>query len=198
MIAGYVTVVVPLLVMPEKKEIAPGPLEHVRSFVNTFELEGHEELASGAALARWLLDHELGGVRLRASSEDLQRARELREAMRAILLAHGEASPSPPGAWEMLDRTARRARLELRFAPDGAATLEPQAAGVDGALGRLLAIVHGAIDQGTWPRLKACRQHTCQWAFYDHSKNKSGTWCRMEVCGNRVKARAYRSRQRQA
>ncbi|HEV2869799.1 MAG TPA: CGNR zinc finger domain-containing protein, partial [Actinomycetota bacterium] len=30
--------------------------------------------------------------------------------------------------------------------------------------------------------------------FYDHSTNRSGTWCTMSVCGNRRKARAYRRR----
>ena len=49
------------------------------------------------------------------------------------------------------------------------------------------------MADGTWRRLKACREDTCQWAFYDRSKNRSGTWCSMAVCGNRAKARAYRS-----
>jgi len=35
----------------------------------------------------------------------------------------------------------------------------------------------------------------CRWAFYDSSKNRGGTWCRMEECGNRVKNRRYRDRQ---
>jgi predicted RNA-binding Zn ribbon-like protein len=58
----------------------------------------------------------------------------------------------------------------------------------------LLAIVHEAIGKGHWERLKACREHTCEWAFYDHTKNRSGAWCNMQVCGNRAKARAYRER----
>jgi predicted RNA-binding Zn ribbon-like protein len=48
----------------------------------------------------------------------------------------------------------------------------------------------------TWDRLKACRLDDCQWVFYDHSKNRSRTWCSMRVCGNRAKARAYRERRR--
>jgi predicted RNA-binding Zn ribbon-like protein len=55
-------------------------------------------------------------------------------------------------------------------------------------------IVHGAIADGTWQRLKACRDHSCEWAFYDHTKNRSGAWCTMEECGNRAKARSYRER----
>ena len=71
----------------------------------------------------------------------------------------------------------------------------PSAAGVDGSIGRLLAIVHRAVaDPESWRRLKACRLHECEWAFYDHTKNRSGTWCNMAVCGNRAKARAYRER----
>ena len=45
------------------------------------------------------------------------------------------------------------------------------------------------MRDGTFARLKACREHTCEWAFYDHSRNRSATWCSMEVCGNRAKAR---------
>jgi predicted RNA-binding Zn ribbon-like protein len=94
----------------------------------------------------------------------------------------------------VLDRAATRAELRLRFRSDGTPAIEPGAAGVDGALGRLLAIVHDAVSQGHWTRLKACREHTCEWAFYDHTKNRSGAWCSMQSCGNRAKARAYRER----
>ncbi len=180
-------------------QMAPGRLEHVREFVNTVDLEhGREELSSGVALARWLSERGLATGGIRAGREDLQRAVELREAMRSILSAHRDGSSPPRSALGTLDRAAQRAQLVLRFGPDGATTLHPQAGGVDAALGRLLAIVQEAISQGTWARLKACRQHTCQWAFYDHSKNRSGSWCKMEVCGNRVKARTYRNRQKQA
>ena len=60
----------------------------------------------------------------------------------------------------------------------------------------MLAIVFRAMEDGTWARLKACREDTCQWAFYDRSKNRSATWCSMAVCGNRAKARTYRQRHR--
>jgi predicted RNA-binding Zn ribbon-like protein len=45
---------------------------------------------------------------------------------------------------------------------------------------------------GTWERLKACRN--CYWSFYDYSPNRSATWCSMQICGNRQKTRAYRRR----
>jgi predicted RNA-binding Zn ribbon-like protein len=178
-----------------KRQQAPGELEHVRAFVNTVDIEeGREELSSTRDLADWLTARGLAQSNLRATRADLQRATELREALRALLLAHNDAASPPQQAVETLDAASCRARLRLRFDQRGVALLEPERSGVDGALGRLLAIVHDSIAQGTWERLKACREHTCEWAFYDHTKNRSGAWCTMDVCGNRAKARAYRER----
>ena len=54
---------------------------------------------------------------------------------------------------------------------------------------------NAAIAEGTWARLKACERDSCRWAFYDRSKNRSGHWCSMDVCGAREKnRRAYRRR----
>jgi predicted RNA-binding Zn ribbon-like protein len=58
----------------------------------------------------------------------------------------------------------------------------------------VLAAVHASMEEGIWGRLKSCANATCGWAFYDRSKNRSGRWCSMEVCGNRTKTRAYRRR----
>jgi predicted RNA-binding Zn ribbon-like protein len=51
------------------------------------------------------------------------------------------------------------------------------------------------MHEGTWARMKACHNDDCRWAFYDHSRNRSGRWCQMETCGTEVKMRAYRRRQ---
>jgi predicted RNA-binding Zn ribbon-like protein len=77
--------------------------------------------------------------------------------------------------------------LELDLAPArDAADLSAQ----------LVGIVHQAQLTGTWGRLKICENEECAWAFYDSSRNRSGSWCRMGACGNRIKNRAYRARQR--
>jgi predicted RNA-binding Zn ribbon-like protein len=51
------------------------------------------------------------------------------------------------------------------------------------------------MHDGTWSRMKACRNDTCHWAFYDASRNRSGKWCSMAICGNRAKVANYRERQ---
>jgi predicted RNA-binding Zn ribbon-like protein len=88
--------------------------------------------------------------------------------------------------------------VRVRFRPGEDPKLVTDAAGVDGAIARLMAIVAVAVEQGDWARLKACPAENCFWAFYDRSKNRSGRWCKMEVCGNVEKARAFRERHRSA
>jgi predicted RNA-binding Zn ribbon-like protein len=50
------------------------------------------------------------------------------------------------------------------------------------------------MADGSWRKLKACRSDTCRYAFIDNARNRSRQWCSMEVCGNREKARTFRSR----
>jgi predicted RNA-binding Zn ribbon-like protein len=204
----FVTIQVRLMVMSKQRQ-APGELERVRRFVNTRQVgRVTDRLSDPSALAAWLEQEGLAPAATRATRADLARAVALREALRAILLAHN-AGPGPgpgpgPGraaadaaladARRALDEAAARARLRVRFGDDGSALLAPEAGGVSGALGRLVATVHDSIAQGTWTRLKVCRDPECEWAFYDHTKNRSGAWCSMEGCGNRAKARAFRER----
>ena len=47
-------------------------------------------------------------------------------------------------------------------------------------------LVHHALT-----RLKKCGNHQCIQYYYDTSKNNTRRWCRMEVCGNREKAKRH-------
>jgi predicted RNA-binding Zn ribbon-like protein len=175
---------------------APGALALVQAFVNTYDSEpGTEDLGSPEQLRSWLVGHDLAHGNIIATDADLDRAKLLRESLRALLETNNGA-PGDAEAIETLNLAACDARLRVRFNDEGRAMLEPDAQGIDGALGRLLAIVYTSMAVGSWERLKACRCETCRWAFYDYSKNHSSTWCTMTTCGSREKARAYRKRRR--
>jgi predicted RNA-binding Zn ribbon-like protein len=181
---------------PGGREAAPEPLALVQAFANTVAEEGHfrwEAIGDPDSLRSWLSRMGLLAYGERVGKADVARAKEVRKALRSLLAANngGEADAA---AIRALNLTTERARLTVRFGADGRATLEPGAGGVDGALGRVLAAVHASMEEGTWGRLKSCANATCGWAFYDRSKNRSGRWCSMEVCGNRMKTRAYRRR----
>lgn len=177
---------------------APGALETVRAFVNTLDIEDAvDRLESPAALGAWLAERELLGTGARPTRRDLEEAVAVREALRALLVSNNGA-PLDPAAFPTLNAAAERSRLGAHFGPNDDASLTSRAGGVAGALGRILGIVHAAMADGTWKRLKACPDTTCQWAFYDHSRNSSGRWCSMAVCGNRNKGHAFRARRRAA
>jgi predicted RNA-binding Zn ribbon-like protein len=166
----------------------------VQAFVNTVDFEnGVEELTDPAAL-----ESVLSVLGLLEGSDplgpaDLERALRVREALRALLLGNNGVEVER-STLETLEEATRLGRLAVRFGADGRTALLPDAGGVDGALGRIVGVVHTAMADGTWPRLKACPRHICRWVFYDRSKNRSSRWCAMSVCGNRVKTTRYRRR----
>jgi predicted RNA-binding Zn ribbon-like protein len=180
---------------PGERAPAPGALRLVQRFVNTNDLEGGPELIPDApALRDWLTDNGLLPSTARVTSADHTRAIELREAIRELVSAHA-GLPHDPAASEVVDEAAHRARLRPTLA-DPVTRFEPEASGVEAALGRIVAAIHTAIAEGTWSRLKACERDVCRWAFYDRSKNGSGHWCSMAVCGSREKNRRAYARRR--
>lgn len=180
-----------------RKAGAPGGLEHIRAFVNTLNLElGTDALGSPEALTRWLEERRLLEPGSKPAGEsDLRRAHELRDALRSLLLANNGVATGEH-VYRVLSAAGARGKYLLAFAPDGGVSVEPSVKGVDGALARLVAVVHDAMREGTWERMKACRDASCEWVFYDNSKNRSAAWCSMEVCGNRNKVRLFRTRSR--
>ena len=178
-----------------RRNEAPGDLELVRRFVNTRDVEeGTDELDGPEPLLGWFVGMELLDEEASADDRDLKRALALREGIRSLLLANNGEELEPTRLRE-LNRAAGSMCLTVRFDEEGSPTFEPESSGVSAALGRILTAVVLAADEGIWGRLKVCPNDACQWAFYDRSKNRSGRWCTMEVCGNRMKARAFRQRQ---
>jgi predicted RNA-binding Zn ribbon-like protein len=151
---------------------APEPLRAVQQFINSADVEHDRDWLPG-----WLEQHALVG--------ELERARELREALRALALANNVV-PLDPGAVTVVNEAAARLSLEL----DDRGRIGVRAEGNE--LDRIVAIAFAAMLDGSWDRLKACRN--CRWSFYDYSPNRSATWCSMQLCGNRKKTRAYRRR----
>jgi predicted RNA-binding Zn ribbon-like protein len=178
------------------QKTAPQPLYLVQRFVNSIDLEsGEDELESPETLRGWFAERDLMDGTERVGPADLERAVDVREGLRALLLRNN-GLPLDEDRVARLDRAASGAGVRVRFHPDRDPKLVPDAKGVDGALARLLAIVAEATADGSWARLKACPREDCEWAFFDRSKNRSGRWCKMEACGNLAKARAFRERRR--
>jgi predicted RNA-binding Zn ribbon-like protein len=152
---------------------APPPLREVQLLINSVDLEHERDW-----LPDWLAER---GLPVR----EADRARALREALRRLVLANNGIALDDESV-AIVNKTARR--VSLRVDAHGALTVTTEG----DALDNVVAIALAAMLDGTWGRLKACRN--CRWSFYDYSPNRSATWCSMQLCGNRRKTRAYRAR----
>jgi predicted RNA-binding Zn ribbon-like protein len=177
---------------PGGRPPAPPSLRIVQQFVNTWNHEfpgSWDRLGTAESAAAWLADHALlpspGGL----DERDRMKLILLREGFRSLLLTRQGVLVGPE-ALRHLNELA--VPLEVLFDANGASYLRPTGGGVLGVIGRLISAAHEASIEGSWSRLKGCRH--CGWAFYDRSKNRSGSWCSMSVCGNRSKNRSYRQR----
>jgi predicted RNA-binding Zn ribbon-like protein len=175
---------------------APGSLDLIRLLLNTTDLEdGTDELDTAAGTRAWLVEHDLLRRNGNVDERGRQRIVELREGLRALAYTNNHG-PSAEDDLMRLNRRAAETSLTPVFAGGEDFGLMGSRRDVSGATASLLAIVCEAMRDGTWSRLKACRNSRCRWAFYDSSRNRTGNWCSMAICGNRAKTRAYRQRQR--
>jgi predicted RNA-binding Zn ribbon-like protein len=191
-------VLLPSWVDPDEDKPAPMPLLRVQSFINTRDVaEGTDRLAEPEHAGAWLAAAGLIGSESEVGPAELREACEAREGLRALVrVNHGGVLGSEDlGA---LRKVAAQRRPAVSVDASGAVELGVAEGGdlPDGLLGLLL-IVRDAQADGTWLRLKLCANPECEWAFFDRSRNRQGSWCTMAACGNRLKNRRFRARGRE-
>jgi predicted RNA-binding Zn ribbon-like protein len=177
---------------------APMPLLLVQSFVNTWDADHASDLLLDPAAARgWLAEAGRWSAERAPEPAELHLARGVREGIRAMLVANGGGPPLAPDDLQPLQAVAQASRPVLEVGPDGRVSLGAEPAyAIGSSLLQILLVIRDAQRDGTWPRLKACGNPDCQWAFYDRSHSRVGAWCDMATCGNRIKNRRLRERQR--
>lgn len=171
-------------------------LRRLQAFVNTADLEGGKDvLAVRTWAAAWLRDSGLADGAPRISESDHQRLLDVREALRRLAAANN-GEPLDSDEHRQVNELFASVQLVPSVGADARVLVAGRGGGVEVAFGRLLGTLARASADGSWARMKACRMHSCRWLFWDASRNRSGTWCTMAICGSRVKSRAYRSRAR--
>jgi predicted RNA-binding Zn ribbon-like protein len=188
----------PVWVSEEETKPAPMPLLVVQAFVNTWEGDSGIDLLSDPETARvWLGQAGLWEGEIPPRWDDLRFARQVREAIRALLEHNAGGPAADTASLRPLESLAGAGRARIDISPDGEIGLAADpAAGGRAQLFQLLLVIRDAQLDGTWPRLKACHNEACRWAFYDRSHTRQGRWCDMAVCGNRIKNRKLRQRRR--
>jgi predicted RNA-binding Zn ribbon-like protein len=181
---------------PGDRQPAPtGALHLLQDFVNTNDIEGERDaLGTPQRLQQWLAARGLADTDEPIGDGAWRRALEIREGLRALGRANN-GEPMDARQVQALNRAAAASPVLVSINRRDW-TLRPAQSGVDGFLGTILATLARSVADGSWSRVKACRSDECRWLFFDHSRNRSGTWCTMAICGSRMKSRAYRSRRR--
>jgi predicted RNA-binding Zn ribbon-like protein len=190
-------------------------LDFVNSLDDRFDPAGPKELLTDyGALLRLVgeaglldLTQQRGlatEVSTAAATRVLRSARELREAMAAVLYAEADQRTPAAADIERLERRLHEAerprRLQWVTADSGVhGSLQWQwrsdqvkAAGFPVWL--LAQAASRLMLSDDLERVRACEADSCRWLFLDTSKNHTRRWCNMKVCGNRAKARRFQER----
>lgn len=157
-----------------------------------------DDIATPEALADWLRSRDLLEDAAAVDADSFVRARAFRRVLRELASRNTHGATPDAGLRAEFASIAAQARVRFELGERGELRIEPDAGGVDGALGEILSRVFEAQASGAWRRLKSCPGAHCGWLFYDGSRNASSTWCSMSICGNRSKTAAYRKRRRAA
>jgi hypothetical protein len=174
---------------------APGGVALVQDFLNTRAIEDHPDLLADPKLAQsWVTTAVQAWSTSRGDEErpptltvaDLTKLSALRATIADLVTGGVSGSPgsgSVPASFALAD--------------SGEVRLEPTGSGWRWLASALWGEILLSQQTGTWRRLKQCHNPDCRSTFYDRSKNNSGVWHNVKVCGNAANLRASRARRRQ-
>jgi predicted RNA-binding Zn ribbon-like protein len=196
---------------PEFELIAGHPsLDFVNTLDWRFREEGAEELlGSYEDILRFAEQSKMLSTRqarqlLRAANHGagarvLKRSTELREAMAEVFYAQVDGLEPSGASLRMLEQSFKAARLnqKLCWKDSRVAWAWPEIESeAELPLWLLSLSTSDLMISEAVGRLRACDAPECRWLFLDTSKNHARRWCDMKVCGNRVKARRFKARQK--
>jgi len=173
-------------------DATPAPLVPLIDFLNSQPIGGRPDAFESAATAEAYLalcGFDAGAVRVTPAG--LRQLRALRDALIAVI-----ERPDDGDAWAAIDEIAGRAKLQVRVAAPGRTELRSAATGIQAVVDQTIAILHAALADGTWTRVRLCALDACHSAFYDATRSRTQRWHSYAMCGNRTNVAAYRAAHR--
>lgn len=190
-----------------RKFKVPDELANLYDFANSLDLRRfthhgvmhaqRDELDTPQALATWLAARGLQAPSAKITPALLDDARQLRARLRDYL---GQDPPQRGDKRVMLALNEAIAAFPLIAALErsGKGRLRPARNDALAGLSVVVAELYDGARSGALDRLKMCAADECRRVFFDRSKPATRRWCMSSLCGNRIKTRAYRERQRAA
>lgn len=157
--------------------------------------EAVERIPTPHRLVDWL---QINGLNVETcTAAQLERARELREAIHAVATAAAVGSDLPKSTVRIINDCSIEGRAAAILTPDGNRLWRLSSTSrVEDALGVIAADAISIIAGERDGRLALCASPTCQAAFFDTSQSRTRRWCDMNTCGNRQKKARLKAAQR--
>lgn len=155
--------------------------------------EPRELLQTPTDLARWLVAAGLATSAPPVSEEELEQARELREALYRLAMARLEGQPYPGADRALLNRWAAGRTPAPCLEADGMSWTREDAPALLSLVARDAVELLGGELAG---RVRQCAGEGCALLFVDTSRTGGRKWCSMSGCGNKAKVASFRERQR--
>ncbi len=189
-----------------KKFGVPDELANLYDFANTLDVRHFvhhgvqhpqdDELKGARELGAWMSQRGLLPTGAKITSAMLETALVLRTSIRAYLACNPLERSRNKDATRSLNRALKLFPLLVEAGGAGRMLLAAARADALAGLSSVVAEFYDGSRNGTLGRLKMCASEECRRVFFDRSKPATRRWCMSSLCGNRMKTRSYRERQR--
>lgn len=181
----------------ETNKPAPGDLEVVRKFLNTWKISNEtrqeeDQFAAGNDVYLFAKENHLSASENK--DEGFEEIKQFRSEIRKNLrrkteTIHLNRLLKKYSVYPVLVDDVNKKTPKVIFESSGS------------ICGQLLSIIVQSIADGNWEKLKECPD--CKWVFYDHTRNSSKVWCGMyaihekgRACGTISKVKRFRERKK--
>jgi predicted RNA-binding Zn ribbon-like protein len=189
-----------------KKFKVPDELANLYDFANTLDVRHFthhgvphpqgDELKGARELGAWMSQRGLLFTSAKVTTAMLETALELRAHVRDYLQCDPLGRRKDRDAARALNRSLKLFPLVVEAGSDGGMVLKAVRGDALAGLSSVVAEFYDGSRNGTLDRLKMCAAEECRRVFFDRSKPSTRRWCMSSLCGNRMKTRSYRERQR--
>jgi len=191
-----------------KKFKVPDELANLYDFANTLDVRHFtrhgvphpqgDELKGARELGAWMSQRGLLSTGAKVTAAMLETALDLRTHVRKYLQCEPIERGKDKDAIRSLNRALKLFPLVVEAAGEGGMALGAVREDALAGLSSVVAEFYDGSRNGTLSRLKMCASEECRRVFFDRSKPSTRRWCMSSLCGNRIKTRNYRERQRSA
>jgi predicted RNA-binding Zn ribbon-like protein len=169
-------------------------LDFPASLAARLRAEPRDLLATPHDLGRWLVAAGLAAHNPEPTAEELDQARELREALYRLAMACVEERDFAAADRDLLNRWAAEPPPVPQLGAEGGLTwTHTDVRALLATLARDgVELFGGPLAQ----RIRKCAGEGCALLFVDTSRSGERRWCSMAGCGNKAKVAEFRQRRR--